>query len=441
MLKDPGDYTPIETDWTYDACVDKYNTYLTPATKTFRAYEKPLVLEKGFGQYLWDADGKKYVDMMAQNLCISVGYNHPLVTAETKKQIDMLQHATAMYIQGVPAHFGEELAARFPKNHDWVVHLVNSGAEAADLALLMAQLYTSNFEMIALRTSYHGIHAAGMALSGMNVFKQPLPPMAGIHHVANPDPYRGIFGDNVDEYVEEISRTIHASTCGQIAGFVVEPIQGFGGVIPMPEGYMAKAFERVRAAGGICIVDEIQTGFGRTGDHFWGFEAHDVVPDMILLGKGIGNGYPLSAVVVKRDIAEAMTHRKYFNSYTFNPICCAAGRAVLRAIDEDGIQENARETGAYLRKRMRELQNKYDLIGDVRGKGLHDGVELVKDRGTKEPAEKEAGIITEYAKDNGVIVGKGGAMGNMIRMNPPMCIQKADIDTVTEVLDEGFRRL
>lgn len=441
MLKKLNEYSPIETDWSYDACVRKCDTFLTPAMKTFRAYEKPLVLEKGAGQYVWDADGRQYIDMMAQNLCISVGYSHPLVTAETKKQIDLLQHATSMYIQGVPAHYGEELAARFPEGHDWVVHLVNSGAEAADLALLMAQLYTGNFEMIALRTAYHGIHTAGMALSGIHSFKQPLPPMAGIHHVANPDPYRGIFGDDVDEYVEEISRTINASTCGQIAGFVVEPIQGFGGVIPMPEGYLAKAFERVRAAGGLCIVDEIQTGFGRTGDHFWGFEAHGVVPDMILLGKGIGNGYPLSAVVVKREIAEAMTHRKYFNSYTFNPICCAAGRAVLRAIDEDGTRENARETGAYLRLRMQELQEKYDVIGDVRGKGLHDGVELVRDRRTKEPADTEAGIVTEYARDNGVIIGKGGALGNMLRLNPPMCIQAADIDTVADVLDEAFRRL
>ena len=176
----------------------------------------------------------------------------------------------------------------FPPEVDWVVHLVNSGAEAADLAILMAQLYTGRFDLIALRTGYHGVHSAGMALSGIHGFKQPLPPVPGIHHVANPDPYRGVFGDKVDEYVEEISRTIYASTPGQIAGFIVEPIQGFGGVIPMPEGYMAKAFERVRAAGGICIVDEIQTGFARTGEHYWGFQSHGVIPDMILLGKGIG---------------------------------------------------------------------------------------------------------------------------------------------------------
>jgi alanine-glyoxylate transaminase / (R)-3-amino-2-methylpropionate-pyruvate transaminase len=441
MFKDPDQYTPIETDWSYEATVAKYDTNLTPGIRLFRAYGKPLVLERGLGVCLWDADGKKYIDMMAQNLSISVGYNHPLVTSEAKKQIDRLQHATTMYIHAVPAHFGEELIARFPQNEDWVVHLVNSGAEAADLALQMAMLYTGHYDMIALRTGYHGVHSAGMALSGIQGFKQLLPPLPGIHHVANPDPYRGVFGDNVDEYVEEISRTIGASTPGRIAGFIVEPIQGFGGVIPMPEGYIAKAFERARAAGGICIVDEIQTGFGRTGENFWGFQAHGVVPDMVLLGKGIGNGFPLSAVVVKRKIAESMTHRKYFNTYAFNPICCAAGRAVLRAIDEDGLQQNAREVGAYLRQRMRKLQEKHDLIGAVRGMGLHDGVELVKDRKTKEPASEEAGYIAEFAKDNGVIIGKGGALGNILRMNPPMCIQKEDIDVVVDVLDEGLRRI
>ena len=441
MFKDLDQYSPIETDWSSAVNIEKYKTFLTPAINLFRAFKEPFQPVRGQGHYLWDANGKKYVDLMAQNLCISVGYNHPLVTAEAKKQIDMLQHATTMYIHAVPGHFGEELVARFPKEEDWVVHLVNSGAEAADLALHMAQLYTGNFDLIALRTSYHGVHAAGMNMSGIGGFKQPLPPWPGMHHIANPDPYRGVFGDNVDEYVEEITRTIEASTCGQIAGFIVEPIQGFGGVIPMPEGYMAKAFERARAAGGICIVDEIQTGFGRTGDNYWGFEAHGVVPDMILLGKGIGNGYPLSAVVVKREIAEAMSHKKYFNTYAFNPICCAAGRAVLRAIDEDGTQQNAKEVGAYLRQRMGELMEKYDVIGAIRGKGLHDGVELVKDRKTKAPASEEAGFIAEYAKDNGIILGKGGALGNMLRMNPPMCIQKEDIDFVTDVLDEGFRRM
>ena len=439
MPKDLSDYSPIETDWSHEANVEKCNQFLTPAIKSFRAYETPIVVERGQGQYLWDAKGKKYVDMMAQNLCISVGYNHPLVTAEVKKQINMLQHATTMYMQAVPSHFGEELIARFPKEVDWVVHFVNSGAEAADLVILMAQLYTSNFDMITLRTSYHGVHSAGMALSGIHSFKQPLPPIPGIHHVANPDPYRGVFGDNVDEYVEEISRTIFASTPGQIAGFIVEPVQGFGGVIPMPEGYISKAFDRVRAAGGLCIVDEIQTGFSRTGENFWGFEKHGVIPDMVMLGKGIGNGYPLSAVVVKREIAEAMSHRKYFNTYAFNPVCCAAGRAVLHAIDEDGIQQNAKEVGAYLRKRMSELQDKYDVIGDVRGLGLHDGVDLVKNRSTREPNEDAAAYITEYGRDNGVIIGKGGAHGNMLRLNPPMCITKADIDVVADVLDEGLR--
>jgi len=434
-------YNPIETNWSYDGVVQKGLTFTSPSVKTFQAFSKPLVLKKGEGQYLWDVNGKKYVDLMAQNLCISVGYNHPLVNSEVKKQMDMLTHSTAMYVHAVPVHYAEELAARFPSGQDWVVQLVNSGAEAVDVALLMARLYTGNIEIIALRTCYHGIHFSAMSLAGMHIFRQPIAPVPGILHVANPHPYRGVFGASTEAYLDEIDRTIISSTPGKVAGFIVEPIQGFGGVIPMPDGYLSGAFERIRAAGGVCIVDEIQTGVSRTGDHLWGFQMDDAIPDIIVLGKGIGNGFPLSAVVVKREIAEAMAHKKWFNTYGSNPMSCAAGRAVLRAIDEDKTQQHAKEVGGYAKEKLQRLQAKYDIIGDVRGRGLMLGVELVKDRTTKEPADEEAGRVVEAARDNGVIIGKGGAMGNMLRINPPLCVQKEDVDFFIEVLDSSFRQL
>ena len=209
----------------------------------------------------------------------------------------------------------------------------------------------------------------------------------------------------------------------------------------MPAGYLSAAFERIRAAGGVCIVDEIQTGVTRTGEHFWGFQMDDVIPDIIVLGKGIGNGFPLSAVVAKRAIAEAMAHKKWFNTYGSNPMSCAAGRAVLRAIDEDQTQQHAKEVGAHFKDKLQSLQAKYDIIGDIRGRGLMIGGELVKNRSTKEPADEEAGRVVETAKDNGVIIGKGGAMGNMLRINPPLCIQKEDIDYVIEVLDQSLSQL
>lgn len=434
-------YQKFESDKSQASIIEKGKKYTSPSVKSFQAYEEPIVLDKGDGPYLWDVNGKKYVDLMAQNLCISVGYNHPLVNGAVKEQMDMLTHSTAMYVHPSPVLYAEELAARFPKEHEWVVHLVNSGAEAVDVAIMMARLYTGNIEMLALRNCYHGVQGTAMAATGMKIFRQPVVLDAGIHHVINPHPYRGIFGDTVDEYIEEIDRTIISSSSGNIAGFIVEPIQGFGGVVPQPDGYLTKAFERVRAAGGVCIVDEIQTGVTRTGDNFWCFERDGVVPDIAVLGKGIGNGYPLSAVVAKREIAESMAGKKWFNTYGSNPMCCAAGRAVLQAIDQDQTLQNSKTVGDHLKKLAMQLKEKYDLIGDVRGSGLMIGIELVKDRTTKEPAEPEAGRVVEEAKHNGIIVGKGGAMGNMIRINPPLCITKEDVEFAASVLDDAIGKI
>jgi alanine-glyoxylate transaminase/(R)-3-amino-2-methylpropionate-pyruvate transaminase len=435
------DYQPIETSSDYDTIVQLRYEHMSPSLRTFQAYANPVVLKKGQGQYLWDVDDKKYVDLMSQNLCISVGYNHPLVTREAKNQIDQLGHCTTMYFNAASSHFAEELAARMPDTADWVVHFVNSGAEAIDLAQLMARLYTGNFELIALRNAYHGLHFSAMSLTGIQTCHHAVPVSSGILHVHNPDQYRGMHGAAVDPYVEEIDCTIGSSTPGRIAGFIAEPIQGYGGVIPLPDGYLSAAFERVRAAGGVCIVDEVQTGFTRTGTHFWGFEAHGVTPDIVVMGKGIGNGFPLAAVVVKRAIAESMSEKKFFNTYGANPMSCAAGRAVLRAIEEDGTRENAKEVGGYMKEKLLGLKEKHSVIGDVRGSGLMLGIDLVNDRTSKAAADEEAGRVSEYAKDNGVIIGKGGAMGNVLRINPPLCLQKEDVDLVVEVLDQGFSQL
>jgi alanine-glyoxylate transaminase/(R)-3-amino-2-methylpropionate-pyruvate transaminase len=434
-------YRPLETSWSYESTEQRRATFLSPSLRTFQAYGKPLVLKRGQGQYLWDVHEKKYVDLMAQNLCISVGYNHPLVNSEVKKQIDSMAHCTTMYLQPVPAHFAEELVGRLPAGTDWVVHFMNSGSEAIDLAVLMARLYTGHFEIIALRNSYHGLHFSAMSLTGIQSCRQPVPSAHGIVHVPNPDRYRGVFGETVAPYVEEISHAIRASSPGQIAAFIAEPIQGFGGVMPLPAGYLSAAFEITRAAGGVCIVDEVQTGFTRTGSHYWGFQEHAVLPDIIVMGKGIGNGFPLSAVAARREIAEAMTRRKFFNTYGSNPVSCAAGRAVLQAIDEDHTMRNAKERGDDLKQRLLDLKERYELIGDVRGSGLMLGAELVKNRITKEPAEQEAGKVAEYARDNGVVIGKGGIFGNILRINPPLCIEKHDIDWVADVLNQGFRSI
>jgi alanine-glyoxylate transaminase/(R)-3-amino-2-methylpropionate-pyruvate transaminase len=434
------EYAPLETSWSRDLIVEKRKKFLTPSLLTFQAYSKPLVLKRGEGQYLWDVDDKKYLDLMAQNLCISVGYNHPLVNSEIKKQIDLMTHCTTMYFQSAAAHLAEELVGRFPEEVDWVAHFVNSGSEAIDLAVLMARLFTGNFEIIALRNCYHGLQLGAMSLTGIQSCRQPIPQAFGIVHVPNPDAFRGVFGAAVQPYLDEIDNCVRASTPGRIAAFIAEPIQGFGGVIPLPAGYLSGAFERTRAAGGVCIVDEVQTGFTRTGINYWGFQSQGVLPDIIVLGKGIGNGLPLSAVVARREIAEAMTSKKFFNTYGCNPIACTAGRAVLRAVDDDGTQENAKRLGDYLKRLLMELKIRHALIGDVRGSGLMMGVELVKNHTTKEPADKAAGAVADHARESGLIVGKGGVFGNVLRINPPLCIEESDVDFAVEVLDHSLQR-
>lgn len=434
-------YRPIETDLSYEGIAKRRNQFLSPSLRTFTAFTTPIALCRGKMQYVWDESGKKYLDCLAQNLCISVGHAHPLVNGEAKKQMDTLVHCTTMYYNPVSGHLAEELVSTMPSTEDWVVHFVNSGAEAVDLAILMARLYTGNFEIIALRNSFHGFISTGMALSGIHSMRHHVPAQPGFLHVHNPDQYRGIHGATVEPYVREVGVVIDSSTPGQIAGFIAEPIQGYGGVMPVPIGYLTGAFERVRAAGGVCIIDEIQTGFGRMGTHYWGFEQDGVTPDIVTVAKGIANGYPLAAVIAKREIAEAMSNKKFFNTYGSNPVACAAGRAVHRAIEEDGILQNAKAMGDLLVNKLAQVKKENPVVGNVRGRGLMVGVELVKDHATKEPAPEFAAMIAENNKKNGLILGRGGALGNVLRINPPMCIEANDIEFIAEVLHDSCSKL
>ena len=372
------------------------------------------------------------------NVCVSVGHAHPEVTRAAEEQIRALQHCTTMFYHPVPAHFAEELAARMPKGHDWVVHFTSSGAEAIDLALIMAQTFTGNIDMLALRNAYHGATFGAQSLTGISGFRHDVPLLGGIHHIANPDPYRGIFGDDTEAYLAEIDRTIRYATSGKLAGFIVEPIQGYGGIIELPAGYLKSAVQKVRDHGGICIIDEVQSGFGRTGDNFWGFEAHGIVPEIVVMAKGIGNGFPLGAVVAKRDVAESVAKKFFFNTYGANPVSCAAGRAVLQVIDEEGLQANSLKVGRRMKAVLERLHQKHEIVGDVRGHGLMLAIELVTDRKSKTPATKETAEIFEKTRENGLVVSKSGTDRNILRMVPPMCIQESDVDRMEDALERSL---
>ncbi len=240
------------------------------------------------------------------------------------------------------------------------------------------------------------------------------------------------------KYAADVKSVVEFATSGQVAGFIAESIQGVGGVVVFPDGYLKHAYEHVRAAGGVCIADEVQAGFGRTGTHFWGFETQGVIPDIVTMAKGIGNGCPLAAVVTTPQIASVLAKRIHFNTFGGNPVVCAQGIAVLEVIEKEKLQENSLKIGNHILAGLEKLKAKHNIIGDVRGKGLMLGIELVKDRVTKEPAKSECAQVMETCKDLGLLLGKGGLYGSVIRFAPPMCLTQADADFMLEVFDAAI---
>lgn len=431
----------IETDWTTDAIVARREKFYSASQRKFVPYATPLIFQRGAGQYLWDETGKQYIDLLGMNLCISVGHAHPEVVKAASEQIAQLTHCTTMFYHPVPAHYAEELTATMPPGQDWVVHFTNSGAEAIDLALMMARSHSGNNDMLALRNSYHGATYGAQSVTGISGFRHKVAQLGGVAFVPEPNQYRGLFGEGVEPYLDEIERAIQTATSGRLAGMIIEPVQGYGGIIPMPEGYIAGAFERVRAHGGLAIIDEVQSGVARTGDHFWAFEGHGVTPDIVVMAKGIGNGIPIGAVVAKREVAECMADKFLFHTYGANPVACAAGRAVLKVLKREQLQDNAREVGAALYERLVALQQRYSVIGDVRGKGLMLAIELVKDRATKEPDPETTARVFEETRHQGLVVSKSGPHRSVLRMVPPLCLSPDDVDQVADKLEQSFASL
>src|SRR3954466_11739883 len=323
--------------------------YMNPGI--FLYYKKPIMIVEGKMQYVWDDTGKRYLDGLGGIVTISVGHCHPHVTAAAKQQMDVLQHSTTIYLQPRIVEFAEKLASKMPGDLK-VCYFVNSGSEANDLALLMARLSTGNYDMIALRNAYHGGNASGMSVTAHSTWKFNTPHSFGVHHAVAPYPYRGLYGyDDPDagrKYADDVKDLINYATPGKVAAFIAESIQGVGGFVEFPQGYLKHAYEHVRAAGGVCIADEVQTGFGRTGTHFWGFETQGVIPDIVTLAKGIGNGAPLADVVTTPKIAAVMTQKVHFNTFGGNPVVSAIGKAVLEVIDQEKTQENCLKLGNYL---------------------------------------------------------------------------------------------
>ncbi|XP_048571825.1 alanine--glyoxylate aminotransferase 2 homolog 1, mitochondrial-like [Triticum urartu] len=411
--------------------LEKRKKFLGPSL--FYYYQKPLNMVEGKMQYLYDEQGKRYLDCFGGIVTVSCGHCHPDIVKAVQEQTKLLQHTTTIYLHHAIVEFAEALASKMPGNLK-VVYFVNSGTEANELAMLMARLYSGNLGMIALRNGYHGGSAGTIGLTGLQTWKYPIP-QGEIHHVMNPDPYRGAFGSDAAAYAREVEEHINFGSSGRVGGFIAETFQGVGGTIELAPGYLKSVYDTVRKAGGVCIADEVQSGFGRTGSNYWGFQTQDVIPDIVTMAKGIGNGLPLGAVVTTPEIASVMAQKIQFNTFGGNPVCSAGGLAVLKVLDKEKRQAHCADVGAHLVERLKSLQQKHEIIGDVRGRGLMLGVELVTDRTEKTPAKAETAVLFEKLKDLGVLVGKGGLHGNVFRIKPPMCFSKDDADFLVDAMD------
>ena len=413
--------------------------YLTPGLVTY--YREPLMVVEGHMQYLWDEKGKRYLDGFAGIVTVSVGHCHPHVVEKVRAQVGKLQHTTTIYLHPTIGQFGKKLAEHMPAGSGLsVTYFTNSGSEANEVAILTAREHTGNQEVISLRNAYHGGTQATMGLTAHGNWKFKSTPVFNVKHATPGYCYRCPYGltyPSCDvKCAQDMESLIRYETPGEIACFIGEPIQGVGGTVTPPKEYFQIVYDIVRKHGGLCIADEVQTGFGRTGTKFWGFENWGVTPDLVTMAKGIGNGAPLGACMTRPDIAPAMKNRVHFNTFGGNPISMTQGLATLEVIDREHIQKNALVVGTHLIERLRELQDRHALIGDVRGMGLMLGVELVRGRQTKEPANTETADVIEACKERGLLLGKGGLYGNVLRIKPPMCLTIDDADYIVDCLDE-----
>ncbi len=404
------------------------------------SYQKPLKIVRGAGPYLFDADGRAYLDSV--NNVNHVGHCHPRVVAAAHAQSAVLNTNTR-YLHDLLVEYARRLAATLPEPLE-VCYLVNSGSEANDLALRLARTCTGRHDAVVTSGAYHG---TTICVGELSPYKYDGPGGSGrpphVHQVPAPDVYRGPHKESDPEAGEKFAADVEqaieraAGDGRQIAAFFCESMISCGGQVIPPAGYLQAAYRHVRNAGGICVADEVQVGFGRPGSAFWAFETQGAVPDVVTLGKPIGNGHPLSAVVTTRELADAFANgMEYFNTFGGNPVSCAVGLAVLDVIEEEGLQANARVVGDHLLSRLRQLATRHRLIGDVRGRGLFLGIELVRDRDTLEPAAEEATTVIEAMRDRGVLLTTEGPFHNVLKIKPPMVWTTAHADIFTDTLDE-----
>ncbi|WP_432563566.1 aspartate aminotransferase family protein [Kineococcus sp. SYSU DK003] len=406
-------------------------------------YRRPVHLVRGERQYLFDADGNRYLDLY--NNVASLGHCHPAVVGAVTAQMQQLNTHTR-YLHETILDYTDDLLATFPRvpGGGWKAMYMCTGSEANDLAVRVAREFTGHQGVIATTEAYHGTSDLTSGISPALGSGQPIAPTARL--VPAPDAYRqGMSDAEVGRWFAEQVRAAIADLQAQgigVAAFIADSIFSSDGVLPGERGYLAEAVDAVRAAGGVFIADEVQPGFARTGEEFWGFARHGIVPDLVTLGKPMGNGIPVSGLVARAEVLQAFSDRiPYFNTFGGNPVSMAAAQAVLRVIREERLQEHAAEVGAQFLAELRTLSATHDCVGDVRGAGLFTGFELVAGAGTREPDRVLALAVLEELRDRGVLTSVAGPHGNVLKLRPPLAFQSADVDHVVGALDASLAAL
>jgi 4-aminobutyrate aminotransferase len=418
--------------------VRKHKEYLWPAVANY--YQKPLVADHASMQYLWDLEGKKYLDFFGGIVTIGLGHCNPKITSKIKAQVDKLQHTSTLFPNEAIVALAEKLAQITPGKLQ-KSFFSTSGTEANEAAILLTRMAGPSYDVVALRHAYAGASSLAKAVTAQAAWRKAGVISVGISHAINPYCYRCPLGLKYPDCgvacANDVENLIQTGTSGSIAAFIAEPIQGVGGFITPPPEYFKIVFKIVKKYGGLFIADEVQTGFGRTGRKWFGIEQWEVTPDIITCAKSMGNGVPVGATITTSELADKFQGLT-ISTFGGNPVTSVAARAVIEVIEEENLLENTYVVGGYFRKGLEGLQAKHALIGDVRGMGMMQALELVKDRQTKEPAPEAAAQLLERARDNGLLIGKGGLYGNVIRMAPPMNIAKADVDEGIRLLDKSF---
>jgi len=400
---------------------------MSPTYASFQTFKAPVVIERASGQYCYGPNGEKYLDLLASNLTISVGHAHPRVTAAAIAQIAKAPHLSSMYYSEPASFLSEKLLATLAPRSDgeqWQVLYAVTGTEAVEIALQMARVSTGNMSLLSLTNSYHGSYGTAMGVTGVKACRHDLPETHGIHHLQAPI-YE--FKDEIDKLISMAETTINSATSGKISAFIFEVLQGYGGIHVLPDDYLRKMSNLIHKYGGLVIADEVQTGYGRMGKSFWAFQMSGIEPDIIVTAKGLGCGFPISAVIAKESVFKNFneTGKFVFSTYGANPVSAAAACAVLDVIRDEKIQERAGYLGDLVKKHLMFVMQTFDLCIEVRGCGLMWGIEL---------DTSIASQVFEALKDLNFLVGLGGGKKNVLRIMPPMCITEADIDNFAEVL-------